>query len=65
VLPLTALDRLVGRGMLPRGAVATLRLLREHNPILFDFVLKRSLVAPGPGGAGFAPGVFHTRRLLA
>jgi hypothetical protein len=34
------------------------RGLREHNPLLFDFVLKRSLRV---GGKRLAPGIFETR----
>jgi hypothetical protein len=32
--------------------------IRAHNPLLFDFVLKRLLRA---GGKRLAPAVFHTR----
>jgi mannonate dehydratase len=35
--------------------------IRAHNPLLFDFVLKRSLRADG---RGFARGVFETRRFF-
>ena len=53
VLPLVALDTLAARGMLAAGAVPVLREIRDHNAILFDFVLKRSLRSPAPGGRGF------------
>jgi mannonate dehydratase len=35
-----------------------LREIREHNVLLFDFVLKRTLASHG---AGFARSVFETR----
>ena len=35
--------------------------LRAHNPLLFDFVLKRSLRA---NGRAFAASVFETRRFF-
>jgi len=35
-----------------------LSAIREHNPLLFDFVLKRHLRS---AGKRFAPGVFETR----
>ena len=41
VLPLVALDRLAARGMLAADAIPVLREIRDHNAILFDFVLKR------------------------
>ena len=66
VLPLVALDRLAARGMLAADAIPVLRELRDHNAILFDFVLKRSLRSQrAGGGARFPATVFHTRRHLA
>jgi mannonate dehydratase len=35
-----------------------LKQIREHNPLLFDFVLKRHLHS---GGKAFAKSVFETR----
>ncbi len=58
ILPLVSLPALVERGLLDRDAVEPLRELREHNPLLFDFVLKRSLAN---GGRRFAASVFETR----
>jgi len=43
VMPLYAPQRLADAGLLDAGAVAPLRRIREHNPLLFDFVLKRHL----------------------
>jgi predicted TIM-barrel fold metal-dependent hydrolase len=58
VLPLVSLPSLVDRELLDPAAVAPLKEIRDHNVLLFDFVLKRSLLS---NGAGFAPSVFETR----
>lgn len=58
VLPLVSLRRLADGGLIDTQAVAPLAELRNHNVLLFDFVLKRSL---GNNGAGFARSVFETR----
>jgi hypothetical protein len=42
--------------------VSVLLSIREHNPLLFDFVLKRSLRL---AGHGLGATVFETRRHLA
>ena len=42
--------------------VAPLEEILDHNVLLFDFVLKRSLVN---NGAGFARSVFETRPFFA
>ena len=49
-------------GLLPKGAVNDLDILRQHNPLLFDFALKRLLHWQGHS---FSPAVFNTRRLFA
>jgi uncharacterized protein len=65
VLPLVALDTFAARGMLAAETVPVLREIRDHNAILFDFVLKRSLRGPSSaGGNRFQPVVFETRRQL-
>jgi mannonate dehydratase len=46
-------------GLLQKQEVATLEALRQHNPLLFDFVLKRRLRWRG---ARLADAVFQTRR---
>jgi mannonate dehydratase len=56
---LTRLPRLVDAGLLDAAAVPTLTAIREHNPLLFDFVLKRSLRA---GTRALPAAVFETRR---
>jgi uncharacterized protein len=58
ILPLVSLDALAGRGLLDADAVAPLREIREHNALLFDMVLKRSL---HHDGARFSHNVFETR----
>jgi mannonate dehydratase len=58
ILPLVSLDALAGRGLLDSEAVAPLREIREHNALLFDMVLKRSL---HHRGARFSRDVFETR----
>lgn len=58
VLPLVSLPLLVARGLLPATSVEPLRELRDHNVLMFDFVLKRSLAH---NGVGFPRPVFETR----
>lgn len=62
VLPLIDLRRLVARGLLPADMAEPLRALRQHNVLLFDFVLKRSLALQGQR---FAPQVFETAPFFA
>ena len=56
---LTRPQRLVDAGLLDANAVPVLLTMREHNPLLFDFVLKRSLRL---GGRSLSRSVFDTRR---
>lgn len=58
ILPLISPQQLVREGLLAPAAVPVLETLREHNPLLFDFVLKRHLRT---GRARFADLVFQTR----
>lgn len=58
VLPVYSVDYLVSLGLLETAAAPVLREIRAHNPLLFDFVLKRTLRS---GGRGFSPQVFETR----
>jgi mannonate dehydratase len=62
ILPLTSPATLARAGLLPAGAVGDLEILRQHNPLLFDFSLKRLLAWQGHS---FSPAVFHTRRVFA
>ena len=43
VMPLFSVKRIAASGLIPDYAVAPLNTLRQHNPLLFDFVLKRTL----------------------
>jgi mannonate dehydratase len=56
---LTRPRRLVDAGLLDAAAVPLLVTIREHNPLLFDFVLKRSLRW---NGRALSITVFETRR---
>jgi len=58
VFPIYSVDYLVERGYIEKSAAPLFKGLREHNPLLFDFVLKRSLRA---GGKRLAAGMFETR----
>lgn len=58
ILPLVSPARLAADDLLPAAAVPVLETLREHNPLLFDFVLKRQLRA---GDRRLAASVFATR----
>ena len=58
VFPLYSVDHLVELGYIERSAAPLFRGLREHNALLFDFVLKRSLRV---GGKRLAASVFETR----
>lgn len=62
IVPLTSPSALARAGLLPKGAVDDLDIVRQHNPLLFDFSLKRLL---NWQGHSFSPAVFHTRRLFA
>ncbi len=43
VIPLFSVDGLVERGWLSKSEGAVMKEIREYNPVLFDFVLKRTL----------------------
>jgi mannonate dehydratase len=58
VMPIFSVDYLVELKLLAERAAAPLREIRLHNPLLFDFVLKRALRS---NGAAFGAGVFETR----
>jgi uncharacterized protein len=59
---LTRPQRLADAGLLDAAAVPVLLSIREHNPLLFDFVLKRSLRF---ASRGLGAKVFETRRHFA
>jgi mannonate dehydratase len=58
VFPLYSVAYMVERGYIESNAAPLFKGLREHNPLLFDFVLKRSLRA---GGKRLTEGIFETR----
>ena len=62
VTALFDLDDMVERSFLSANAVPVLEEIQDHNPLMFDFVLKRTV---RQHGARFAPGVFETARHLA
>ena len=62
VVPLIDLRQLVSRGLLDAAMLEPLRTLRQHNVLMFDFVLKRSLALQGQR---FAPQVFETAPFFA
>jgi mannonate dehydratase len=62
VFPLYSVDYMAELGYIENSAVPLFQGLREYNPLLFDFVLKRSLRA---GGRRLAQGIFETREFFA
>lgn len=60
VMPLFSLPRLVGAGLLAQADAPILKRVREHNPLLFDLLLKRRLKI---GTARIADSVFEAHAL--
>lgn len=58
LMPIFSVDYLVALGLLDAAAAPVLTEIRRHNPLLFDFVLKRSLSIDGQR---FPRTVFETR----
>lgn len=56
---LTDVRKLERAGLLPAETVPALEELQDYHPLLFDWVLKRSLVTPS--GARFPSQVFYSR----
>ena len=61
VMPIYSAEYLVSLKLLAPAAAPVLREIRLYNPLVFDFVLKRSL---NSNGKRFAPRVFQTRRFF-
>lgn len=61
ILPLISPTALARAGLLPAAAVDDLEILRGHNPVYFDFALKRLLSSKGQS---FPAAVFETRRVF-
>ncbi len=58
MMPLFSVQSFVREGLLPEAAMPALKELRHVNPLLFDFVLKRSLRV---AGAALPAAAFETR----
>jgi len=58
VMPIFSVDYLGELGLIRKDAAKTLKEIRSHNPLLFDFVLKRHLRS---NGKALAARVFETR----
>jgi mannonate dehydratase len=61
LMPVFSVDYLVSLKLLPESAAPVLKEIRLHNPLLFDFVLKRNLRS---NGKALAASVFETRRFF-
>jgi mannonate dehydratase len=64
VMPIFSVDYLVSLGLLQESAAPVLKEIRAHNPLLFDFVLKRHLRSgrtSATAGKALARSVFETR----
>lgn len=61
ILPVVSIDGLVRDGFLDASLVPVLRETRQHNPLLFDFLLKRHLHWRGKR---LSASVFETRALF-
>jgi len=61
-MPLYSVNYLVGLKYIEPAMAPLLTEIRQHNPLLFDFVLKRNLRV---GGRAIAPAVFETRAFFA
>jgi predicted TIM-barrel fold metal-dependent hydrolase len=61
VMPVFSVDYLVSLKLLSEHVAPLLKEIRLHNPLLFDFVLKRALRS---GGKSLGAGIFHTRRFF-
>jgi len=62
IVPLVSPALLASEGMLDAAAVPVLEAIREHNPLLFDLVLKRQLRSRGKR---LANPIFETRRFFS
>ena len=62
VTALFDLDDMVQIGFLTADAVPVIERIQDHNPLMFDFVLKRTV---SRHGVRFGPRVFETARHLA
>jgi mannonate dehydratase len=66
-MPIFSVDYLVSLGLVQESAAPILREIREYNPLLFDFVLKRHLRlgrTSATAGKAFPTSVFETRKFF-
>lgn len=61
VMPVFSVDYLASLGLIEKTSTGVLKEIRSHNPLLFDFVLKRTLRS---NGKAFGASVFQTRRFF-
>lgn len=61
ILPLVSTTQLVRQGLLEEEQLSFLRTLRNYNPLMFDFALKRLLRFEGQS---FHASTFHTRHFF-
>ncbi len=61
LMPIFSVEFIVSLGLLEAAAAPVLTEIRQHNPLLFDFVLKRSLRLKGKA---LPRSVFETRRFF-
>ena len=58
IMPLYSVDHMMAMGFITASVAKVLSAIRQYNPLLFDFVLKRHLTYQGHR---FSKSVFHTR----
>jgi uncharacterized protein len=61
LMPAFSVDYLASLGLMEKASTGVLKEIRSHNPLLFDFVLKRHLRS---NGKALSPRVFETRRFF-
>ncbi len=61
ILPLVSTKQLYREGLLEESHLLFLQALRNYNPLMFDFAVKRLMQWQG---AGFSKGIFETRRVF-
>jgi hypothetical protein len=68
VMPIFSVDYLASLGLIEAAMKPVLSEIRQHNPLLFDFVLKRHLRVgrtKATAGKALSRSVFETRRFFA
>ena len=67
IMPIFSMDYLVSLGLVQEAAKPVFRKVREHNPLLFDFILKRHLRVgrtSATAGKALSRTVFETRKFF-